>query len=318
MEHIIFEESFTLIVFPKELSDNSLDLKLIESKYSQISKIKHNNILFLYEFGEDKDCFWIRMEGINLISDNIITLADFAESKNWLFKEKFFAELLKQLLNAVSFLHKNDIIHRDLNPNNIYLSLNDKGKINIKVVNIGLTKLIGKEWLSKEYSSLTSFVDSFDFMPPERKKGVYFSSQSDLYVIGLITLKMLTGNKIGIHKASILNNNISSAWDVFILKALAPQLENRYENAEEMLIDLKKIQKTIIKRISQKVKKRKFNKNKSIKNEYPKKKKDVLIESLLKIKKIKIYSIIAFITFIGMLIAILLGWVVKTILNYIF
>ena len=82
VEHIIFEESFTLIVFPKELSDNSLDLKLIESKYSQISKIKHNNILFLYEFGEDKDCFWIRIEKINLINNNIITLTNFAKSKN--------------------------------------------------------------------------------------------------------------------------------------------------------------------------------------------------------------------------------------------
>jgi len=151
----------------------------------------------------------------------------------------------KELLSAVSFAHRQGVIHRDLRPSNILIDSYDK----IKVTDFGTSKLLGKD------NYATTRIGSPPYMAPEHFEGraVY---ASDIYSCGVIFYEMLTGlppivsaspmeiiKKVKngeveplIRKVPKINRELNR----IIMKALSPNLSSRYRSVEELLYDLRK------------------------------------------------------------------------------
>ena len=192
----------------------------------------------------------------------IVTLSDYAKSTNGTIEQSLFAGLLQQILSGLSFAHSHGAIHRDLKPSNILLKSESDGRPLAKIADFGLVKLIGEEWMldqaqrSMSQSMMSvgdmdtiqsdpsnkstgdALVGTFEYMFPEQKDGREVTAQSDLYAIGLIAYRLLTGKKLGMKAPSKLNKSLSLKWDDFAEKALEEELEDRYTSADEMLTDL--------------------------------------------------------------------------------
>ena len=154
--------------------------------------------------------------------------------------------LLKGILEALVVAHKNNIIHRDIKPQNLMRRKSDK---KIILIDFGAVKEIGVLTISKKgLTSLTIAVGTPGYMPSEQSNGKPKLS-SDIYAVGMVGIKALTGkdpdnlpvnqdtgNIIWQNEAQV-SNHLANILDRMVHEYF-PQ---RYQNAMEVLEVLSEI-----------------------------------------------------------------------------
>ncbi|MFL6212387.1 MAG: protein kinase domain-containing protein [Blastocatellia bacterium] len=242
------------IVAIKELHKKHTRNSVIKQRFFQeavaMARLDHVNLPRLFTFGEDNGCYYLVMEFIagRVLSDELRT--------NGSMSIDLAAGILAQVLEAVSYAHRNGIIHRDLKPDNIIL-IDQDGTLRVKVLDFGIARLVGGE-------SLTLAGEGFGtppYMSPERMWGnTSDDPRIDVYAIGIILFEMLTGRPPfhstatdpvvywsemrSLHETaplpSLVERGVPEALDRIIQRATAKRADDRYATAEEMLADLKR------------------------------------------------------------------------------
>ncbi len=83
-------------------------------------------------------------------------------------------------------------------------------------------------------SSTCSMLGTFEYMSPEQKRGEDATAQSDLYAVGLMAFKLLTGQNPGVKPPSRIDRTFASGWDDFVEKALEEDHADRWQSAATM------------------------------------------------------------------------------------
>ena len=173
----------------KHMEKNKL-LKLLHSLkgiYREIdfqSRIEHENIIRILYTYEDKESFNLVMEYAQ--SGNLFHYI----RKNKGLSESHAFQLFIQVVNAVYFLHKNDLIHRDIKPENILLfnidENNNSNNFLIKLCDFGwCVKLDGK--------SRKTFCGTTEYMSPELIEHKIYSKEIDVWSLGILLYEMIHG-----------------------------------------------------------------------------------------------------------------------------
>ena len=164
------------------------------------------------------------------------------------------ADWLEQILAAVGAAHTAGVIHRDLKPDNIFITQGDKGQKIAKVLDFGLAKikqLEGSDSASPTAVPLTTpgaVMGTFGYMAPEQLMGGVVNERSDLFSVGVITVEMLTGQRPFQGKtyheqlAAIINQPFAfesepakaSTLNEALQKSLAKEANDRFASATEM------------------------------------------------------------------------------------
>jgi serine/threonine protein kinase len=243
------------IVAIKELHKKHTRNQVIKQRFFQeavaMARLDHPNLPRLYTFGEDNGSYYLVMEFISgkLLSDEI-------REKEQMHPDRAVS-VLTQVLDAVSYAHRNGIIHRDLKPDNIIL-VGDGSSLRIKVLDFGIARMIGGE-------SLTLAGEGFGtptYMAPERMTGAAGDDpRMDLYAAGIILFEMLTGKAPFESKATdpaiywvemrelhqrgplpdLAPLAVPQAIERIAQRATAKALDDRYQSADEMLEDLRSL-----------------------------------------------------------------------------
>ncbi len=164
------------------------------------------------------------------------------------------ADWLEQILAAVGAAHTAGVIHRDLKPDNIFITQGDKGQKVVKVLDFGLAKI--KQHDASDSSSPTAVplttpgavMGTFGYMAPEQLMGGVVNERSDLFSLGVITVEMLTGQRPFQGKTyheqltAIINQpfafeserNEAGALNDALQKSLAKEPRDRFASAAEM------------------------------------------------------------------------------------
>jgi len=196
----------------------------------------HPNIVRVYDFGQEDDIYYLVMEYVEgkLLKDLIHEEAPFPPDKA--------IEIANQVLDALFCAHQHNVVHRDIKPQNIMIT--DEGKV--KVMDFGLARITSGSTITY----MNGFMGSIFYISPEQVAGKMTSFSSDLYAVGVLLYEMLTASfpftgdtPVAIALKHIeenptppsrLNPAISRALEVVILKALAKEPEDRFQNALEM------------------------------------------------------------------------------------
>lgn len=155
-------------------------------------------------------------------------------------------EIILQIASAVHHAHSNKIVHRDLRPSNIILTEKDE---QVKITDFGTSV-----WLNKVPYASTR-IGSPPYMAPEQFLGKA-TFRSDIYSVGCIYYEMLIGRppifdpdpfkilemaKLGkITPPRLKNTHIPKEIDRIIMKCLASQIEDRYQDPSEITKDISK------------------------------------------------------------------------------
>src|SRR6266571_2790890 len=204
-------------------------------------EVTHRNIVRLYDIGEDSGLKFITMEYIE--GEDLCRLL----AEHGKFTPEESVEVIRQVCEALEAAHDRGVIHRDLKPHNIMLDKQDR----IVVMDFGLARAL-------EPSGMTqagALVGTMEYMSPEQALGESVDARSDLFSVGLIFYELLTGKmpySAPSALASLLKRTRERAQapsDVdsavprplsnIVSKCLECKREDRYQNAGEIIHDLK-------------------------------------------------------------------------------
>ena len=215
--------------------------KLLQESVVQTKLLDHPNI--------------VKLLTVDMIDQNIIMVMEYVKGtdleKVLDDKEhldiKLALKYFRQLLSALAFAHSQKVIHRDIRPSNILIDEND----NIKVADFGTSRMLSE----KQFA--TTKIGSPPYMAPEQFEGRAVLA-SDIYSAGCLFYEMASGlppivaaNPMDIYKRAKAGDivtlirkrpAVSRELNWVIMKALSPNLMDRYKTAGQVLADLDKIE----------------------------------------------------------------------------
>lgn len=144
-----------------------------------LAKLDHANIVDIYDWGKFDSSYYIVMEYIQGIS-----LKDLIERKG-LIDPAVAAYYAIQICNALSAAHKNNLIHRDIKPQNILITDDNI----IKVTDFGIAKS-----LNTDITRTLNIMGTAHYISPEQVRGDACDNRTDIYSLGVVIYEMLTGD----------------------------------------------------------------------------------------------------------------------------
>ena len=241
-QDIKLDRIVALKFLPKHLLCDSEAKVRFEHEAKAASALNHTNITTIHEIDEfEGECF-ICMEYVEGKS-----LKKLSEEKAFSIKE--VVDIAIQVCEGLAIAHERGIVHRDIKSDNIMLTTRGQ----VKIMDFGLAKLRGSTKLTKTGSTL----GTMPYMSPEQVKGIEVDQRSDVFSFGVVLYEMIAGQLPfkGEHEAaiiySILNetpeplarykSGVSTELQNIINKALAKDKGLRYQHADELAADLKRL-----------------------------------------------------------------------------
>ena len=216
------------------LNDLSADQEVrhrFECESYIIARLNHANIIHVIDRGitaDDMPYFVMEyVEGIDLSTAAKISGLSHAQK----------VDIIIQLLKALSYAHKNNVIHRDIKPHNILIDADG----NVKILDFGIAQFYGNKNKVSDRTTSGTIMGTYNYMSPEqRESSEQVTEQSDLYSVGVVMYELFTGKiPIGCFPApSKLNPDVSPELDRLIISCLKPEPAERPTSAEALKTDL--------------------------------------------------------------------------------
>jgi serine/threonine protein kinase len=225
-------------VIDSPLRSDSEYIVRFEHEAQAFAQLEHPHIVGLYRYGEANGLLYMAMQYIDG-ADLGTVLANYREDQEFIEPEEA-SRIIREICLALDYVHSRGVIHRDIKPSNIMLDKQGRAIL----TDFGLALLTelgtrGEIFGSPHYIAPEQVVSSASVVP-----------QSDLYAVGVILYEMLTGelpfdaeNPLDIAMLHMtepprppreLRPDISPEVEAVILKALAKEPEQRYQNGAEL------------------------------------------------------------------------------------
>lgn len=228
-------------VLKEEFGKDANFVKKFNIEAQAAAGLSHPNIVNIYDVVNENNMHFIVMELIEGI-----TLKDYIASKGMLdIKEAINIAL--QVAKGLECAHERNIVHRDVKPQNIIISVDGT----VKVADFGIAKATTEE-------TINAFaLGSVHYISPEQAKGAYTDIRSDIYSLGVSLYEMISGrvpfngeNAVAVALAhveevvtppSIYNSKISPELETIVLKCMQKSPDRRYQNLKELIRELQNL-----------------------------------------------------------------------------
>ncbi len=233
-------------ILKPELAQDAEFRRRFHDESQAVAMLSHANIVSVYDVSRSDGLDYIVMELVDGL-----TLKQYMQRRgtplNWREAQHF----ITQIMRALSHAHSRGIIHRDIKPHNIMV-LRDGS---VKVTDFGIAQLAS----AAQNTMTQEAIGSVHYISPEQARGSHVDCRTDIYSAGVVLYEMLTGRlpfegdtPMGVaiqHISAIpvpprsLNPDVPQALEDITMKAMAPDANQRYGSADEMLDDLKEFRK---------------------------------------------------------------------------
>jgi len=234
---------------PPHLSQDEETKKRFIHEAKAASALSHPNIATIYEIDEADGQMFIAMEYVagqslhEIVGANGHSPLPIADVIDYAI----------QIAEGLDKAHAKGIIHRDIKPANILVT--EDGVV--KIADFGLAKLAGATRLTKEGASMGTVA----YMSPEQTQGTEVDHRTDIWSLGAVIYEMITGKQpfAGDYEQaviySIMNEDLAPLTGLrtgvpmelerIVLKALAKERGGRYQHADELVTDLRRLGKEL-------------------------------------------------------------------------
>jgi serine/threonine protein kinase/beta-lactam-binding protein with PASTA domain len=204
------------------------------------ASLNHHNIVAVYDWGEDGGNYFIVME---YVAGR--TLREVLREYTRL-PALEAARIAAEIADALSFAHRNGVVHRDIKPGNVLVTPSGQ----VKVTDFGIARAEQNDDLTKT----GSVMGTATYFSPEQAQGLDLDGRSDVYALGVVLYEMLTGlapfiadNPVSVAYKHVreeplppsrLNPAVPDSMDLAVLTAMAKDPGRRYQSADDLRADL--------------------------------------------------------------------------------
>jgi serine/threonine protein kinase len=247
-----FEKIVALKRILPHLSSNKdfVDMFIAEAK--MVASLSHPNIVQIFDLGIIDETYYIAMELVE--GKDLRTILTRARNRNTLFGVDLAALIAARVSAALEYAHRHRdtegrelrIVHRDVSPQNILISLEGE----VKLVDFGIAKAATKA----SHTDTGSLRGKLLYMSPEQAWGKPLDKRSDLFALGAVFYEILTGHLLfsassemsvleRVREArfvapSSLNPAVPIELEAVVMRLLHKDPQDRYPDASEVLLDL--------------------------------------------------------------------------------
>ena len=250
--HAGFEKVLVIKRILSHLSENDefVDMFVDEAKVSVA--LQHANIVQTYDFGRIGENYYIAMECVE--GKDVKALLRKLSKRRKLLPIEFAVYIAHEVCKGLDYAHRRigirgddlGIVHRDMSPSNVLLSYEGE----VKLADFGIAKAANNTYNTKD----GVLKGKFEYMSPEQASGQDLDRRSDIFSSVIILYEFLTGRMLfktsseiktletikacQVDPPSILNPTIPARLDEIVLRALARDPADRYQDACEFQHDL--------------------------------------------------------------------------------
>ncbi len=230
-------------LLPKRFSENPEYLERFYREGRAAAKLNHPNIVQAIDVGEAGGCHYFVMEYVEGK-----TIADDISAGN-VFGEEDALKIIIQVARALKHAHDHGVIHRDVKPKNIMIS--NTGQV--KLADLGLAREV-TDTKAAQFEAGKAYGTPYYISPEQIRGMVDLDGRADIYSLGAAFYHMVTGqvpfsdeNNIEIMRKHLrerivppdhINTSLSQGVGEVIEVMMAKNRENRYNDVDELLIDL--------------------------------------------------------------------------------
>jgi eukaryotic-like serine/threonine-protein kinase len=249
-------EGFERLVAVKRILPNIAEDEEFITMFIDEAKIavqlQHANIAQIFDLGKVDDAFFIALEYVH--GKDLRAIFDRLQKSESSMPMPQACFIIMQLCEGLDYAHNKrdaqgrelNLVHRDVSPQNMLIGYDGE----IKLVDFGIAKAAGKA--SKTQAGILK--GKFGYMSPEQVRGLPVDRRSDIFSLGIVIYELLTGERLFVGESdfstlekvrnveilppSSFNKKISAELERISLKALAKDVEDRYQNAIDLHDDL--------------------------------------------------------------------------------
>ena len=252
-EDIRLNRRVALKFLPENLAHDSKALQRFKREAYAASSLNHASICTIYEVEEH--------DGQPVIVMELLEGESLKERiRNGPVSIDELLDLGIQTSDALAAAHAKGIIHRDIKPANIFVASSER----VKILDFGLAKAVPghRPEIEPDEESLTAdgvVPGTTAYMSPEQVRGEEIDARSDLFSLGVVLYEAATGQRPFVGKNRVLimnailneqpaapshvNRELPAGVDAIIVKALAKDREQRYQQASEIRADLRALKR---------------------------------------------------------------------------
>ena len=231
-----------------KFSDNEEFKDMFKNEGKVACNLKHRNITPIYEFGIERNQFFLAMEYVS--GRNLRELIKKLQVYKSSLSLSNAVYIVKEVASGLNYAHNAidsntgqplNIIHRDISPQNIMLSFDGE----IKLIDFGIAKIA-----DTNLTKAGHLKGKFSYMSPEQAQGQALDERTDIFCLGIILWELLTGKRLFASKneltslkkvkncdvpdAQKINPKIPTELNNIIKKSLSKNKNSRYKTAAQL------------------------------------------------------------------------------------
>lgn len=249
--HVLLRRDVAIKVLHPDFSRDPELVKRFDREAQSAARLNHPNCIQVTEFGSTD-------EGMKYL---VMQLLEGTELQNVLdgpTPPERAVGLILQVLRGLEHAHGQGVVHRDLKPQNIFVTRDHEGREVLKLVDFGIAKIIGGDGALEQMTRAGMVFGTPQYMSPEQALGLDIDARADLYAVGVLLYQIVTGrlpfnsdDPVSLIRMQVstdppqLPPSVPQELAGIIFRLLAKAKEQRYPDARTVRIALERYRESL-------------------------------------------------------------------------
>ena len=249
-----FEKILVIKRILTHLNQNDDFVEMFIDEARICSTLNHSNIIHIFDFGKIKENHFIAMEYLE--GRDLKSMMKKCQQLGRPLPVEYAVYVVHEMCKGLDHAHRKrdsqgkdlNILHRDISPSNVLISY-EEGKV--KLADFGIAKAEGATYQTRD----GVLKGKFEYMSPEQASAKVIDRRSDIFATSIVLYELLTRKRLfkagsdietlemirnpNIPPPSYLNPQVPEELDRIVMKGLAVNVDDRYQEAWEMQRDLR-------------------------------------------------------------------------------